>query len=561
MHGTHHLSTRHGATHHTPPRWWAVLVVLLHSATIAMPVAPVLPLPDSLIAFVETLPPVALVAPASAPLVALVILPAGVAHVVALAQLAALLALSGLAGSGVVRSIWGHPLLTLVSAIALVSSLVVALVLLRSRALTTTLLARSYEDPVSRLPNRYRLLDDLAGAHEPALALAKAERYAEINAMFGYEFGERYMVSIQRVIELTLNETLTHIALYHVDRDTFAILQQYAAGSDRESLRARFESVVRLLREQTFTIGGLRFPVPVTIGISVGDVRDPMLLYNQAEQALTAALYARRRTMFHSDTDPVRRSILSHTDGLALVSQALRSDGVTVEFQPIMRNRGSAIELYEALVRIRDEGGRLVEPAAFLSAARLTSYFAPLTRAVFEQAFKRMAGVEAAFTVNISLENVTDDEFLPFLADLLRRHPRCRERCVLEITESDETENFATVRRFIHEARELGYRIAIDDFGSGYSNFANVLELHVDFIKFDGSIVQRIVDDARSFAVLGKMNEIAHALDVKTIAEYVDSKPLLAAVRKLKIDYSQGYLIGKPSAKLAKQSAVSRAAR
>lgn len=552
MHGTSTIRTRTRSA----PRWWATIPVSLQTVAIALPVAPALPLPDQWIRLLELLPPTALIVPGTAPLIALALLPGTAGFIVAAVQIAAILAVTSLAGSGTTGSIWDPPILLGAFGITLAASVVSGVTLLRARRLATALLAKSYEDPVSRLPNRYRLLDDLAGAHEPALALAKAERFAEINAMFGSEFGERYMVSIQRVIELTLNETLTHITLYHVDRDTFAILQQYASRSDRESLRSRFESVVRLLREQTFTIGGHRFPVPVTIGISADAVADPLLLYNQAEQALTAALYARRRTMFHADAETVRRSILSNTEGLALVSQALRGDGITVFFQPIMRNRGSKIELFEALVRIRDEGGRLVQPAAFLSATRLTSYFAALTRAVFEQAFKRMAGAEGPFTVNISLENVTDDDFLPFLADLMRRYARCRDRCVLEITESEETENFAAVRAFIDEARELGYRIAIDDFGSGYSNFANILELRVDFIKFDGSIVQRIVVDPQAFAVLGKMNEIAHTLGVKTIAEYVDSKELLAAVRRLKIDYSQGYLVGKPAAKLVKQAAT-----
>jgi EAL domain-containing protein (putative c-di-GMP-specific phosphodiesterase class I)/GGDEF domain-containing protein len=421
------------------------------------------------------------------------------------------------------------------------------------RGLLWRALRRSYRNPVSGLPNRYKLLEDIRHADSPVLALVKAERFTEINSCFGYSFGEEYIRSITEVILGTLNKTLSMVMLYHVDRDTFAILQENSrAQSTEASFEDRFSAIISLLRDQTFSIDGLRFPVPVTAGIAVGRSKKGVLLYNQAEQALTAALYAGRSEMLYTDSQIVKEDIVSNTSTLAMVSHAIKSDLVEVHFQPIMRNRGSKIAMYEALVRLKTEEGKLIPPGSFLLTTKLSSYHKELTRIVFEKTFKRMSNSDMLFTVNISMENILDEQFLPLLKDLMQKHRTCRDRCVIEITESEGVQNYRDVADFMEAVRELGYKVAIDDFGSGYSNFANVIHLPVDYVKFDGSLIQGMLNDARAEQVISKMNEMAKGLNIRTVAEFVDSRELLTAVRRIRIDYSQGFFIGKPAARLAK---------
>jgi EAL domain-containing protein (putative c-di-GMP-specific phosphodiesterase class I) len=165
-----------------------------------------------------------------------------------------------------------------------------------------------------------------------------------------------------------------------------------------------------------------------------------------------------------------------------------------------------------------------------------------------------MTGAGIMFTVNISMENITDEDFLPFLEELMNTYPASREHCILEITESEGVENYDDVRAFIESAHSQGYKIAIDDFGSGYSNFANIIRLPIDYIKFDGALIQQMNSDPRAVTVLSKMNEIAQALKIRTVAEFVDSRELHTIVKRCKIDYAQGFLLGKPSSRLAKRA-------
>lgn len=494
-----------------------------------------------------------LLIPFLVPVSALLLLPGLLGAIIALLAMASLGCMTFGVSFGLTSVSVGSDSLLALTLLSLISGSAIFLMQLRSQGLLRRALRRSYLNPVSGLPNRYKLLEDVRHAETPVLALVKAERFTEINSCFGYGFGEEYIRSITEVILGTLNKTVSFVSLYHVDRDTFAILQENSRFVNAEtSFKDRFAMIISLLRDQTFSIEGLRFPVPVTAGIAVGRGKDGVLLYNQAEQALTAALYAGRSEMLFTDSEIVKEDIVTNTSTLAMVSHAIKSDLIEVHFQPIMRNHGSKIAMYEALVRLRADDGQLIPPGSFLFTTKLSSYHKELTRIVFEKTFKRMSGSDMLFTVNISMENILDEHFLPLLEELMRKHRGCRERCVLEITESEGVQNYRDVADFIEAVRAVGYKVAIDDFGSGYSNFANVIHLPVDYVKFDGSLIQGLLNDDRAEQVVGKMNEMAKALNIRTVAEFVDSRELLTAVRRIRIDYSQGFLIGKPAARLAK---------
>lgn len=531
----------------------AILFVLLHASSLAFFFFP--PLRHAIVEFPEFISgELMLLLSATAPLSPLLLLPPVAGGIASFFLLGGF----GFLSYGVLTGHFvfphGDQQLLVLTVFSIFATLLLFFSLYRFRRITDRLLSRSYRDPVSGLPNRYKLLEDIRNSGVPALALLKAERYNEINSCFGYRFGEEYIINIQDIIESTINCTLSTVSLYHVDRDTFAILEEYASfDRDDATFQNRFSEIIHILREQTFSIGGLRFPVPVSAGISVGSSKDPILLYNQAEQALTAALYTAKSEMMYAESQYVKDDIVSHTNTLAMVSHAIQSDMVEVEFQPIVKTRGSVVAMYEALVRIRNEEGKLIPPGSFLYTAKLSSYHKELTRIVFLKTFKRLRSIKAQFTVNISMENITDEDFLPFLDELMEEYPRCRNRCVLEITESEGVENYDKVCEFISSVRSLGYKIAIDDFGSGYSNFSNIIRLSVDYIKFDGALVQRTKEDKRAVAVLNKMNEIAHELDVATIAEFIDSQELLALARRIKIDYCQGFLLGRPSGRLKRK--------
>lgn len=123
-------------------------------------------------------------------------------------------------------------------------------------------------------------------------------------------------------------------------------------------------------------------------------------------------------------------------------------------------------------------------------------------------------------------------------------------KVVFEILESDKIGNYDDIKLFIHNVKELGCKIALDDFGSGYSNFSHVLELNVDYLKIDASLVKNITTDENSRKITQTIITFASNIGLKTIAEYVENEEALNILDEMGIDFIQGYFIGKPAAKL-----------
>ena len=137
-------------------------------------------------------------------------------------------------------------------------------------------------------------------------------------------------------------------------------------------------------------------------------------------------------------------------------------------------------------------------------------------------------------------KNTTD-----FIRKKLLNFNNC-DKIVFEILESEEIENFEVMKNFIHEIKAFGCKIAIDDFGSGYSNFSHILELDVDYLKIDASLIKNITTNDSSKVIVQGIVDFSKRLDIKTIAEYVETKEGVDLLTKLGIDYVQGYYIGKP---------------
>jgi len=121
-----------------------------------------------------------------------------------------------------------------------------------------------------------------------------------------------------------------------------------------------------------------------------------------------------------------------------------------------------------------------------------------------------------------------------------------QDKLVIEILEDESFLNYEIVKKFVHEMQELGIKIALDDFGSGYSNFTRVLELNVDFIKIDGSIISNIDTDTNSYIIAQTIAEFSKKLGIKTIAEYIHSQEVYKKAQELGIDEFQGFLLGEP---------------
>ena len=204
-------------------------------------------------------------------------------------------------------------------------------------------------------------------------------------------------------------------------------------------------------------------------------------------------------------------------------------------------------EHYEILLRMQDKQGNIVTPGAFLPAAERYQLSPKIDQWVIRTLFtwyaKNPDRLEALLlcSINLSGSSLGDEEMAPFIIEQFDRTGMPASKVCFEITETATISNLTLACQFIKRIKNLGCQFSLDDFGSGLSSFAYLKNLPVDFLKIDGVFVKDIASDPVDLAMVKSINDIAHVMGRKTIAEFVENDAILALLKDLNVDYVQGY--------------------
>lgn len=221
------------------------------------------------------------------------------------------------------------------------------------------------------------------------------------------------------------------------------------------------------------------------------------------------------------------------------------------KIQPLGATAGSGLH-HELLLRMQQDDGKLVPPMAFIPAAERYNLMPAIDRWVIQEAFSRHAADPALqagdgmCAINLSGASICDDQFLHFIREQFKRYPVPPAGICFEITETSAIANLTQAAVLIRELKTIGCRIALDDFGSGMSSFAYLKHLRVDYLKIDGGFVRDMTENPIDFAMVEAINKIGHVMGIQTIAEYVESEATLEALRRIGVDFAQGYAVEKP---------------
>jgi diguanylate cyclase (GGDEF)-like protein len=311
----------------------------------------------------------------------------------------------------------------------------------------------------------------------------------------------------------------------------------------------------RICKEVSSGVAAQSHPVSMSWGAVSTQAADLHLDHRIAEAEIackTAKDRGRGRVECFQDTD---MSMVRRHDEIGLVCSvrdALRDQRIVVFAQPITPLINHALPTtYELLVRIIDAKGNLVEAADFMSAATRYQILPEIDRAVCERAFQQLstnkgAGGPLRVSINLSGPTLSDPEFLEWLLSAMGKYGIDGTSLVFEITEAAAAANLTVVQQFIRRLTSHGVRFALDDFGTGVSSLAYLKNLEISTIKLDGSYVRDVLTNTRSQALVRAIVQLADAMGITTVAEFVESNGVRDRLAALGIQFGQGYALGRP---------------
>lgn len=403
----------------------------------------------------------------------------------------------------------------------------------KSKALQQTYLT----DPMTALPNRNKLLQDIEEGKVESLMIIDVDAFSDITNFYGSKTGDELLIQIaMRLARLCLIDHTCH-ELYRLGGDVFAV------ALSGENIHTLAEAVQKSVKSSSFDIFDNH---EINIFVTIGAAQPGENLLHRAEMALKEAKSKKEDFRLYTEYNTLTKQYESNMLWTKKILQAIGEDNILPHFQPIVNLKTGLIEKYESLMRLVDSDGTVHAPGFFLDVAKRSKLYPQLTRIMLKKSFDVFRERDAEFSINISSEDITNETVVREIYRNLTTFPR-KENVVFELLESDGIHNYDAVINFIDTVKAHGCKIALDDFGSGYSNFSHILKLNVDYIKIDGSLIRDIHNDPHAKAVVETIIGFSQKLGFQTVAEFVHCQEVMDTVRTLGVDYVQGYHCGKPS--------------
>jgi len=386
---------------------------------------------------------------------------------------------------------------------------------------------------------------DRYGSGGSVIALG-IDNFKYVNESLGVAAGDEVLVRLAEAIGGRLRRT---DVVARVGGDVFGLLIH---GADRDKARALAEELLGIVRRHSFVLDGEGIRITMSAGVTSLDHRKIVgaELLAEAENAMSEAKERGRDRVSAFDAAG-RQEMDERRAWTERVRQATERGLFILTSQPIVNLSNNDATQHEVLLRMREDGGGLVEPASFLATAERFGLIGSIDRWVTQQAVRLIAahnkeGRELTLEVNLSAMTMGDTGFPDEVRRELTSSGIDPASLIFEVTETAALADIEHARTFAESLARVGCRFALDDFGAGYASFYYLKHLPISYLKIDGEFIRDLPGSHTDQSIVRALVEVCRALEIKTVAEFVGDQQTMDTVRDLGVDFAQGYHLGKP---------------
>ncbi len=414
------------------------------------------------------------------------------------------------------------------------------------------------KDHLTGLSNRNRFMEELGREislaerqqTQGALLLIDLDHFKLINDTAGHAAGDEVIVQFAGLLK-KMSRNVDLVARLSGDEFVIAFV-----NTDVDQIDKRINEILNKINQLKPMYSGKVMNTTASLGVAIfpDHSNDPVDLMAKADTAMYKAKEeGRNRARIYEPGDQQQEKMGSQLIWKDRIHDAISNEMLVLAFQPIEPTTGESASRYEVLVRMRaGTEGKFFYPGDFIPTAEQFGLIREIDTWVVKKAMGVLANLPAShshisFTINLSGLSVGEPKMLSLIESELERTGLDRNRVIFEVTESAAFQDIGRAIEFIDRIKALGCRIALDDFGVGFSSFSYLKQLQADILKIDGSFIREIHQSKHDQLFVKALVDVARGMGMMTVAEFVESKEVYEVIRGIGVDYAQGYYIGKPS--------------
>jgi diguanylate cyclase (GGDEF)-like protein len=394
-----------------------------------------------------------------------------------------------------------------------------------------------YIDKLTGVPNRVAFRSDFEKRSSSNLVVVNIVNFKTVNKTLGLEEGDELLKKAIVLLQEIVGEFASE-KIYRLYGDELGFFYD----GDEKKTKSVCRQIQDKFQKTLITTDDIEIRLDINMSFSGIEPKfqTAMMAMERARVEPDNAVVSYDDAM--NDVSASKHNILM----LKIIKAAIEQNKVFPFFQAMVDNQSGKVCKYEALARIKNSNDEIIMPIEFLSLSKRLKLYPQITKLIIEKSFEIFDKRDEELSINLTYGDITNKDMVSFITYKLNQYPNVAKKLTVEILETENVDDYEKLLHFYQNIKLFGSKLAIDDFGSGYSNIMHIFKLKPDYIKIDGSLIQSIDTNAQNKVFVKSVVSFAKSYGIKTVAEFVSNERLAEVVKELEIDISQGYYYAEP---------------